>query len=216
MAQSSQVRGRVWLAAGCALIAGIALGAGGALALGGDDGPDSGATVTLPEQLDGMRPEADVITEVIGSDNAGAVETVQNRQTVRDEATVTLSAAYGGATTASAAYSDDELETSVTVFAVAATSPGLWSSQDTESAPEILHLATPMEWVEVDGDAQCLTRPQTPYREGTDPADIESYVVRCQVSAEDHTVILEVQGSQMPPERGLELVQLAADEVEIG
>ncbi|GAA1135646.1 hypothetical protein GCM10009583_01710 [Ornithinicoccus hortensis] len=207
----------MWLAAGCALIAGVALGAGGARALGGDDGPDSSATVTLPEQLDGMRPEADVIAEVVGgSDNAGAQETVRKRQTVRDEATVTLSAAYGGATTAGAAYSDDELETSVTVFAVAATSPGLWSSQDTESAPEILNLATPMEWVEVDGDAQCLTRPQTPYREGTDPADIESYVVRCQVSAEDHTVILEVQGSQMPPERGLELVQLAADEVEIG
>lgn len=213
MTESSQVKGRVWLAAGCALIVGVAVGAGGALALGGDEGPDTGATLTLPGTLDGLRPEAEVVQEVAGSDNTAALEAAELRETVREEAAAKLSNAYGGAATSSSSYSDDGLETRIEVFAVAASTPAVWSAQDAESAPELLRLATPMEWVEAAGDAQCLVRTVLTYPEGTDPADIESYAVRCQVAQEDLTVILEPRGSQLPPERGLELVQLAADEL---
>lgn len=206
---------RLWAVAGCALVVGAAVGAGGAYAIGGgDSGPDAGATLTLPETLDDLRPESAVVAEVAGSDNTAALEAAELRETVHGEAAAKLSTAHGGSATTSAGYSDDGLETRVTVFAVAASSPALWSVQDAESAPEMLGMATTMEWVEADGDAQCLVRTTTAYPEGTDPADIESFAVRCQVVRDDLTVLLEPSGSQMTPDRGMALVRLAADGLE--
>lgn len=220
MTQSSQVKSRRWLTAGCALIVGVALGVGGSMAFGGDGeagvAADTGATVTLPDTLDGLRPEAEVVAEVITSDNPASQEAAELREKVRDEVLAKLSSAYGDAATGRASYADDGLEVRVDLYVVAASSPALWSSQDAESAPELLNLATPMEWVEADGNAQCLVRTINPSMAGTDPADTESFAQRCQAVQEGVTVILESHGTELTAERGLELVQQAADEVAVG
>lgn len=212
MNQTTESQRPKWLLpAAVGAIAGLVIGAGGAYALGGSDaGPDTDATLTLPEELDDLRVTSVVIAET--TDNESALEAAATRDQILEEVTATLSAAHDGAATTSRSYADDELDTRVTVFAVAAPLPGLWSSQDVEGTAELLGTATPNEWVEAEGDAQCLVFPKVQMRAGTDPDEVEPLVKQCQVVRDGVTVILQPNG-QLAVDRGLELVTRAADEL---
>lgn len=199
------------LVAAVALVAGVAAGTVGTLIVTGSDdsGPNTDATITLPDTLGGMRLEEEVVHEVAGEDNAAALEGVADRERVLAEATEALSDSRDGATAVSARYADDDLMTQVTLLAVAQDSPRLWSIQDTESGPEVLQLATPMEWVVREAEAECLVRAVRVQPAGTDPAEVETTVVRCQQRNPEMTVVLEVNG-QMEADLGLRLTLEAA------
>lgn len=226
-------RTRLWTTA-LAAVAGLVVGAGGAVAVGATRPPappaqsetsltdddattpgaeaGAGATLTLPATIGGMRPEA----EVVAAFGERAVARAQDSQRVLDELADTLSAAHAGAGATSATYADDDLEMHIRVFAVAAPSPGLWSSQDAEALAEQLGLARPVEWVERDGDAECLVRQHSNlFRTGTDPADVEHQVILCQLVETDLTVLLEGPPS-LTLEHALDLIREAADGVQRG
>lgn len=206
------VRPKWLLPATVGALAGLVMGAGGAYALvGSDAGPDTDATLTLPETLDGMRVESVAIAEA--SDNERAQESARQREEILEELTTNLSTVHDGAAATGRYYADEELSTFVSVFAVAAPLPGLWSFQDSESSAKLQGMATPREWVEAEGDAQCLVFPKRQQLAGTDPAETEPLASRCQVVRDGVTVILQPTGQQLPAERGLELVQVAADEL---
>lgn len=226
MTQTTKAERANWLVpAAVGVVAGLVIGAGGVYLLGGADaassseagsdadaGPDADAKLTLPEELDGLRVESVVIADTI--DNEAAQQSAGKREEIREEVTASLSVAHDGAATTSQSYADEELKTRVTVYAVAAPLPGLWSSEDAEGVPELLGMATPTEWVETAGGAQCLVAPKEFLMAGTDPEEVEVLASQCQVVRDGVTVILEPSG-QLNADRSLELVQIAADNLVI-
>lgn len=93
----------------------------------------------------------------------------------------------------------------VTVWAVAAESPGLWSPQESEATAELLRLGMPMELVERDGEVECLVRPDTPVREGEDLDDVVLRVDQCQLV--DGDVTLLVRGTGMDLDQGVGILR---------
>ncbi|MGC5629325.1 hypothetical protein ACPYO6_13910 [Georgenia sp. Z1344] len=196
------------------LLVGAALGVGGTLAVTGgllSSEPDG---VTLPATLGGMRPHSEV-----AADQDGPAEFAALREEAVAEVADGLSAAHDGAAAAGQVYMSDDLAETVTVYAVAAEAPGLWSSEDSLAAAETMGIATPMAWVETDGEAQCLVRQREfgpLLQEGETPSrDVENVVVSmCQEVRDGVTVLVEAHG-EVPLPRGLELVREAADQVQV-
>lgn len=198
-----------------ALLLGAGGGVAGTLALSpGESGPNTEAGITLPETVGGLRPEPEVVREVAGADNTAALEGAQTREEILAEAAAALSASRGGATAAAATYADDELEVLITIFAVADDSPRLWTAQETEAGPEYLKLATPMEWVEREGEAECLVRALRPLPAGSDAEEVEATVLHCQLRTPEVTVMLQPNGS-LEPHEALGLLILAAAQTEL-
>ncbi|WP_131106263.1 hypothetical protein [Ornithinimicrobium sufpigmenti] len=184
---TTKTRRTTWLAAG----GGVILGAVATIAVlyglgwGPDDGLDE-STITLPETADGLRTETAVVEDLRGEPLAG-------REEALTETAELLSASRGGAATAVQAYASDDYDERFTVWAVADESPSLWSDQESEALAELMGLKTSMEWVERDGNVECLVEPAMPMLDGSD-RDVELRVGQCQLVQEGMTLVLTGMG----------------------
>lgn len=205
---------RAWPLVLVGVLVGAALGTGATLAATGGLFDSEPAELALPETLDDLRD-----LQTVQTDHGADAAAVEARGEVLVDLEERLSAAYDGAATAARTYGSDDLETIVTVYAVAAESPGLWSPQDSDALAELLGFASPQAWVVTDDDAECLVRPADPSGLRSDDSpptrDVEALITLCQLTTDGLTV--RVQGdSSVTPERGLELVREAAEVVEVG
>lgn len=186
-------RGRTWLAAGAGTVLGAVLAVALLVGMGwsadGSQGSASGELV-LPETADGLRLQSVVMEEM----SSQPAEETFSEQLV--ETAGLLSASRGGAPAAAQFYSDDDLETRVTVWAVAAESPSLWTSAESESLAESMQLKTPFEWVErgeaaEDGSqVECLMRVTNPVMRDSDQ-ETDAHVQQCQLVTDGVTLILQ-------------------------
>lgn len=182
---STTARGRPWLAAAGGAVAGAAVTVAVILGLGWtpDRAPDD-EPITLPDTVVGLRTEAVVMEEARG-------EPFPGRQEALLETVELLSASRGGAAAAVQSYLDEDLDERFTVWAVADESPGLWSSQDSEIFAEASGLASPTEWVERDGEVECLVRPWDASYVRQGMGEVVPRVVQCQLAHEGMTLLLE-------------------------
>ncbi|WP_256840094.1 hypothetical protein [Ornithinimicrobium faecis] len=186
-------RGRTWLAAGGGAVLGAVLAVGLLVGLGwsadGSQASTSGELV-LPDTADGLRLQ-DVVMEEM-SDRPADELLAQGRA----ETAELLSASRGGAPAAAQTYADDELETRVTVWAVADESPSLWSAAESDALAESMRTKTPFEWVErgetaEDGSTvECLLRATNPALQDSDK-ETEAHVQECQLVTDGVTLILQ-------------------------
>lgn len=195
---ATRAQGRPWLAAGGGVIVGAAVAVGALVAMGwsAEGSPSAGGssqTLTLPQTANGLRTEAAVAEELGGGPQEERAEALA-------ETAELLSQSRGGVPAAVQAYADEELLLRPTVWAVAEESPPLWTSQEGEATAKLLHITTPMEWVEradaaEDGSqTECLVRAINPIREGNE-GEPETTITHCQLVVDDLTVIL--QGSDL-------------------
>ncbi|HEY0905433.1 MAG TPA: hypothetical protein VGE14_16250 [Marmoricola sp.] len=175
---------------------GVALGAVLLTGCGSEDSSDGSASSTggssdrelqLPDALGDLQPYEDVCASLEGDAQQRCTDAAAGSTDAAQAAADNLSAAYDGASAVGAEYADEGFDHLVQVFAVAAPSPGLWTT-DSEAAAARQQLGHPMEWVEEGDGAQCVVRSQSPVPEGED-VDPESVVVlRCQQTGDDLTV----------------------------
>lgn len=180
---------RTWLAAGGGAVIGAAAVAAVLAGLGwGPSGGSgsAGGSVTLPDTVSGLRPEGDVVEELRG-------EPIEGRAEGLVETVELLSASRSGAAAAGQDYADDDLEERFTVWAVADESPALWSPQESEAFAELMALETPMEWVERDGDVECLVYPAQPVLRGRG-GEVEMRIRQCQLVQDGVTLVLTGMG----------------------
>lgn len=180
---------RTWLAAGGGAVVGavavVALLAGLGWAPSGDSGSADGS-VTLPDTVSGLRLESDVVEELRG-------EPIEGRSEGLVETAELLSVSRDGAATAVQDYADDDLEERFTVWAVADGSPALWSPQESEAFAELMGLETPTEWVERDGDVECLVSPAAPMLRDRG-GEVEMRIRQCQLVQDGVTLMLTGMG----------------------
>lgn len=175
---------RTWLAAGGGAVVGAAAAVAVLVALGWSGESASGAdTLTLPETAAGLRLQTIVEEEVRGEAIEGQVQALA-------ETAELLSMSRGEAATDVQVYSDDEFEERVTIWVVADESPALWSSRDSDAMAELMVLETPMEWVERDGEVECLVEPIQLVRRDSG-GEVETRVSRCQLVQDGVTLLLE-------------------------
>lgn len=179
----SEMRSRTWLAAGGGAVVGAAAAVALLLALGWSGDSSYSGSFSLPETAGGLSPEADVIPEE-------RRDALLERQAAVTDTAELLSTSRGGAPTAVRTYMDEELEERFTIWAVADESPSLWSSQDSELVAELQGMKTPMEWVERDGDVECLVRAINPARRDSD-AEVVYNVTHCQLVQDGVTLMFE-------------------------
>lgn len=206
---------KTWLAAGGGAVVGAAAAVAVLLALGWSsaDAADGVESLTLPDTAAGLRTDTDVMTEARGAP-------IEGRQEAMDESAELLSQSRDGAAAGVQAYSDDDLEVRVTVWAVADESPRLWTSQDGEAMAELMGMAHPMQWVERDvsseeeRDVECLMQARQPVIAGSD-AEVDAFPTECQLVTDGVTLIL--QGSGMDSiERPAEILRDVAANLERG
>lgn len=161
----------------------------------------------LPQSVPGMENRAEQLARFDRPD-----DTVDTRA----EAAEKLSAAYGGAAVRSQAYADEGLMRFVTVFAVAAASPGLWSSRDTEVLAERLRLPLPPEHVIREAEGECLIQPAANVPDSTGPTVQAGTVLECQAVRDDVSVIATDFGGDISPDLGMQIVRAALDHVTRG
>lgn len=193
---NTTTRHRTWLAAGGGTILGAGAAVAALLAIGwsaeGGTGGGQDATLTLPDTADGLRSEEAVVMELRG-------EAVPGREEALAETAELLGDSRGGLAADVQAYAAEDLDLRVTVWAVAQESSPLWSSQESEAMAELMNLASPMEWVERDGDVEegqveCLMRTLNPApRDRGD--EVEAVVTECQLVTDGVTLVL--QGAQL-------------------
>lgn len=162
---------------------------------GGADAVSAGqeppGSLTLPDAAGGLRPQAEVLGE----------PSEPLREQALEETAQLLSESRQGAAASVRAYADEHLETMVTVWAVAQESPPLWSPQEAELMAQVLGTVTPMEWVEREGEVECLVRPLTVAFEGRggggteanpegETAAVEIVLDRCQLVDDGVTLLL--------------------------
>lgn len=205
---TNTARSSSWLAAGGGAVVGAAAAVGLLLALGwsGDSSaPDR--TVGLPETAGGLRTEAVVMPEE-------RRDALLQRQAALSETAELLSVSRGGAETAVQSYLADEFEEHFTIWAVADESPPLWSSQDGEAVAELQGTKTPMEWVERDGDVECLVRTVNPVLRDSD-AEVAYQVTHCQLVHDGVTLIFQ-GASQDDVRRPAQVLREVATHIEAG
>jgi hypothetical protein len=173
-----------------ALVVGIGIGlmvAGAVLAILlatgaiGDDGEDGADTrdIELPDDLNGMRTRADVLSE------GGHPDQAERAKQVNEATADALRDAYGGAATDVETYSSDDLATSASIAVVRAHSPELVPPLVVPATD--LGLAVPIDDVETIGNVECLVRnPPTPEGQEVDRDQIAIQV--CQRTDGDLTV----------------------------
>lgn len=203
-------RGRPWLAVGGGAVAGAAVTVAALLGLGWAPPDDSGggSIAALPDTAGGLRTETAVVTDLRG-------EPLEGRADMLEETAELLSASRGGAATATQAYADDNLDQRYTVWAVADGSSALWSPDESEAAAEVMMLETPMEWVERDGDVECLVQPVTLVRRDSG-GEVEVRVDRCQLVREGTTLLLVASGPEATVSRAAAVLRDVATAVEQG
>lgn len=189
--------GRTWLAAGAGTVLGAVLAVALLMGLGwsadGSEASTSGELV-LPETADGLRLQSVVMEEM----SSQQVDDQLSEQLV--ETAELLSASRGGAPATAQAYVDDGVETRVTIWAVAAESPSLWSAEESEALAERMKLKTPFEWVErgeaaEDGSqVECLLRVTNPAMQDSDQ-ETDAHVQECQLVTDGVTLILQGGGN---------------------
>lgn len=189
----STSRGKTWLAAGGGTVLGAVLAVALLLGLGWSAGESQASTsgeLVLPETADGLRLQHVVMEEMSGQ----PADERLSEQLV--ETAGLLSTSRGGAPASAQAYADDDLESIVTVWAVAAESPSLWTSAESESLAESMQLKTPFEWVEKgeaaeDGSlVECLMRVSNPVMRDSDQ-ETEALVQQCQLVTDGVTLTLQ-------------------------
>lgn len=190
---STQTAGRRgWLAAGVGAVVGAGVAVAMLLALGWSSGEGTGSSagdgisVTLPDTAGGLRPQVEVLKE-LGREEPGG------RLVGLAETAELLSVSRGGAVASVRGYADDSWEEQYTVWAVADESPALWSPQGSEAFAEVAGLATPMEWVERDGDVECLVYPAMPVLRDQG-GEVELRIRHCQLVQDGVTLLLTGTG----------------------
>jgi len=86
-------------------------------------------------------------------------------------------------------YATTDLQQTVKVLAVAAASPGLWTS-DSDVQAKYARLGHPQEWVEERDGAQCLAHTLTTVPEDETLSPDNVIPTRCQATDDDLTVVL--------------------------
>ena len=178
---------------------------GAALVLAGcsddDEGPsstpsgDSQREITLPDSLGDLLSFDAACAE--RDENADLCqENAEDRQEVVLAAADNLSEAYDGAATAAREYTTPELDRFAQLLAVAAPSPGLWTSESDVSA-EYTHVGHPREWVEERDGIQCLAATTVSVREGEELDPDDTIVIRCQATDDGLTVLLRPAGGEI-------------------
>lgn len=178
-------RGRTWLAAAGGAVAGAAATVVALLGLGWtpDRAPDE-EPIVLPDTAGGLRTEAVVMEEARG-------EPIQGQQEALAETAELLSTSRGGAAAAVQSYLSEDLDERFTVWAVADGSPGLWSSQESETFAEVSGLASPMQWVERSGEVECLVEPADLSLALRGEGEVVPRILQCQLVHEGTTLLLE-------------------------
>lgn len=168
----------------------------------------SRASVALPEKLGSLVTFAAACDSLDG-DTALCLRNADERDASTQAAAANLADAYDGAATAAVDYASDGYSQTVRVLAVAADSPGLWTT-DSEVEAERQALGHPQEWVERLGDAQCLARTESPVPADQTLSDDNAFPVRCQASGNNLTVIV-FPGSDATIDEALGWTQQAYD-----
>ncbi len=130
-----------------------------------------------------------VLTEEDAADRCR--ESAESDATVKQAAAANMETAYGGGPAASQTYTEAEFLTILTTFAVRASSPRLWSYQDSDEFNQRMNV-TLMETVVRDGVAECLVRPKNgviaPY--GESYTDDDLVTSECQATGDGLTVLV--------------------------
>lgn len=195
---------RAWAAAGLVLGAVLLTGCGSEESSDGaasSTGGSSDRELQLPDGLGDLQPYEGACAALEGDAQQRCTEAAAGATKAVDAAADNLSAAYDDASAAGGYYVDEGFERMVQVFAVAAASPGLWTT-DSEAAAERQQLGHPMEWVEESDGAQCVVRSQSPVPQGEELDPEEVVVLRCQQAGDDLTVMV-VPGGEATPEDAL-------------
>lgn len=189
----STSRGKTWLAAGGGTVLGAVLAVALLLGLGWSAGESQASTsgeLVLPETADGLRLQHVVMEEMSGQ----PVDERLSEELV--ETAGLLSASRGGAPATAQAYADDDLESFLKVWAVAAESPSLWTPEESEALAESMRIQTPFEWVEKgeaaeDGSqVECILRVMNPAMRDSDH-EAEVRARQCQLVTDGVTLILQ-------------------------
>lgn len=179
-------RTRSWPMAAGGLLVGAAATAGVLVALGWSGEASAPSSLTLPETADGMR------TQQVVRGEHGNPEPVLDE--IFAETADLLGQSHDGAVAVGQGYMDDNLEVQANVWAVGATRPGLWSSQESEALAEWRALGAPMQWVERDDGVECLVSPPMGVSAEGSVEDVEVNVLQCQLVDGDVTLLLEGHG----------------------
>jgi hypothetical protein len=183
--------GRRSCAAAAVLAASALLGACSGSDESASDEEDSASTsgdLALPDEL-GDLSLMEAQCDSAGDSKDQCLENADNIGAVVDASADNLSQAYDGAESVGEAYTSTDLQQNVKVLAVAASSPGLWTS-DSDVQAKYTRLGHPQEWVEERDGAQCLARTLTTVREGEPLSPANVVPTRCQATGADLTVIL--------------------------
>lgn len=136
----------------------------------------------------------------------------------REDAVAGLSAAYDGADAAAQGYADSSLRVLVTVYAVEAPSPRLWSTRAGDAIAERLRLPSPPERIETSGDAECLVTVNSPVPaestesgRSTGPTRPDSTVLRCQGVRDGVTVLIPELAPSVDTDTALSIVSDSLD-----
>lgn len=141
----------------------------------------------------------------------------------REDAVAGLSAAYDGADAAAQGFADESLMVLVTVYAVDAPSPRLWSTQAGDAIAERLRLPSPPERIETSGDAECLVTVNSLVPAGVEPGEStesgrstgptrpDSTVLRCQGVRDGVTVLIPELAPSMDTDTALSIVSDSLD-----
>jgi hypothetical protein len=135
--------------------------------------------IQLPDDLNGMRPRADILRE------SGHADQAERAEQVNDATADELRDAYQGAATDVETYSTDDLDTGASIAVVRADSPELVPPLVVSAAD--LGLAAPIDDIETIGNVECLVRnPPTPAGQEVDSEQIAIQV--CQRTGDNLTV----------------------------
>ena len=165
--------------------------------------------ITLPDSV-GDLPSFEDACAARDENVDQCLDNAEARLEVALAAADNLSEAYDGASATAREYAAEELDQFAEVLAVAASSPGLWTT-DSEASAEYSHIGHPREWVEERDGVQCLAVTPSLVRQGEELEPDNVIVTRCQATGDGLTVIVIPGGGETTFDEAFEWTNEAFD-----